>query len=138
MKELIVAASKDGSFDNFLETGGEIGNIEAPTTSQVDKLKKTKTQYQELLNSGKIKDEKRKETIVQNIIDIDKQLKSLTSPKKENTMSESDLGFLSPGISPSLSKLRKFKTLKKKEGKKLTAQEARRMSLLEIFSFYSR
>lgn len=38
----------------------------------MDKLIKAKAQYQELLNSGKIKDDKRKETIVQNIIDIDK------------------------------------------------------------------
>ena len=71
---MVIAASKDGSFDNFLETGGELGNIDVPSSSQMDKLIKTKAQYQELLNSAKIKDEKRKETIVQNIIEIDKQL----------------------------------------------------------------
>ena len=71
---MVIAASKDGSFDNFLETGGELANIDVPSSSQMDKLIKTKAQYQELLNSGKIKDEKRKETIVQNIIEIDKQL----------------------------------------------------------------
>jgi hypothetical protein len=48
------------------------GNIDVPNSSQMDKLIKAKAQYQELLNSGKIKDDKRKETIVQNIIDIDK------------------------------------------------------------------
>ena len=69
---MVIAASKDGSFDNFLETGGELANIDVPSSSQMDKLIKTKAQYQELLNSAKIKDEKRKETIVQNIIEIDK------------------------------------------------------------------
>ena len=68
----MVAASKDGSFDNFLETGGELGTVEPSSSSHMDKLIKTKAQYQELLNSGKIKDEKRRETIVQNIIEIDK------------------------------------------------------------------
>jgi hypothetical protein len=42
---VIVAASKDGSFDNFLETGAELGNTDDPQVSQFDKLKKAKTQY---------------------------------------------------------------------------------------------
>lgn len=71
---MVIAASKDGSFDIYLETGGEqLGPVEPSTNStHLDKLIKTKAQYQELLNSGKIKDSKRKETILQNIIEIDK------------------------------------------------------------------
>lgn len=145
VNEVVIAASKDGSFDNFLATGGELSNIDAPTSSQMDKLIKTKAQYQELLNSGKIKDDKRKETIVQNIIDIDKQLgqlspggKNLRSPK--GGISDSASVF-NPSMSPNpKNELQRFRTLKKKSPpkQKQTVEEARKAALLEIFHFYSR
>ena len=101
VNEIVVAASKDGSFDNFMETGGETGRVEPSSSRHMDKLIKTKAQYQELLNSGKIKDKERREGIVQNIIDIDKQLGQLMQGNGGSDVK-------SEMISPSGDKLKKF------------------------------
>jgi hypothetical protein len=109
----VVAASKDGSFDNFLETGGELTTVEPSISSHMDKLIKTKAQYQELLNSGKIKDERRKETIVQNIIDIDKQIAQVSPDKTvKDVFDPKSVGV---GILASPTKLKTFPIANKKK-----------------------
>jgi hypothetical protein len=103
----------------------------------MDKLIKTKAQYQELLNSGKIKDQKRRENIVQNIISIDKQITQLSPVKTGN-----DIGSPDPkkvALDPKHTKLRQFKSRKKKKVlPELSVPEQRLKSLQEIFHFYSR
>lgn len=72
VNEFVVAASKDTSFELFLSQGVAQGDqfagapIEAEAIvadPQRAQIERTKTQYLELLRSGKIKDMKRKATI---------------------------------------------------------------------------
>ena len=83
---------------------------------------------------------------MQNIIEIDKQLaqlspggKNMKSPRDNNSDNTS---VFNPSMSPNPSKLKelkRFRTLKKKASpKKVSAEDARKASLLEIFHFYSR
>lgn len=82
MNEFVVAASKDTSFELFQNredqyAGGPIEPEAAAADPQRAQIERTKTQLVQLLNSGKIKDMKRKGTITKQIADLDKQAEHL-------------------------------------------------------------
>ena len=159
VNELVVAASKDTSFEIFKskeEGSGMPVEQELPLDDpQRAQIERTKTQYIELLESGKIKDMKRKATITKQIGELDRQLEELDLAKELGVKQKKKGGRTSPrgavkmdtkntfggdtsifsGTSPNV---KRFRTLKKAPVKKKTPAEQRAAAIREIFEFYSR
>lgn len=98
-----------------------------------------------MLESGKIKDEKRVKAFEQAIVGFDQQLEDIENGKKPEgpnpysltSSPKNSQSFKVTGAS-GLSPAKRFKTIRKAEKKKLTTEEQRERSLQEIFYFYAR